>query len=487
MNGPLRRLAPTVAGLVALGALAGLSAGVAPARQPRPAAAATSAPVRAADLVCPYVTGGPAGNVTTMTVVDVAAALDRRAAPPAGTVTHTPLGVSGARASTLALHPTATVRATTPGHPLALAARGPIAGTVAAMQDTLVPHGRGRALQSAPCLAPRADWWFAGADGRVGFTDVVLLTNPSDTPASLTLGAWGRSGPLSAPSLSAVTVPAHGARSLAVAGFAPDVPDVALHVHADSGTVAATILDQRISGVSPAGADYLPASTAPATHLVVPDFYDGPGPRVVDLANPGVRDATVGLRVVTHAGNFKPAGHQSFVLRAGHTTEIDLAAVLAGAAGAVVVDSDQPVVAAGWSQVRPDRGYWELQWQPAASPLTTPAVLADNAPPFAGTSRVLLTAPAAAGRLRVVTVTGRSVTVAVPAGRTVALDLAAAFGSAGLGPVLLAPDGGGPVYAARTLYTVGAHGPLLTATEPVALPVPTPVPAVVADLRAGLR
>jgi hypothetical protein len=75
--------------------------------------------------------------------------------------------------------------------------------------------------------------------------------------------------------------------------------------------------------------------------------------------------------------------------------------------------------------------------------------------------------------------------VQVPAGRTVRVAPLAALGAAGRGPLVLTTTAGA-IAAARTLFAAGAHGPLVTSTEPVALPGPLRLPPVVPDLRAAV-
>jgi hypothetical protein len=230
--------------------------------------------------------------------------------------------------------------------------------------------------------------------------------------------------------------------------------------------------------------DWIPPTQPPATDLVVPGFFGGSGgSRHLVLADPGTRDATVTLRLATTSGNFAPAGHQTVVIRAGHTADVDLGSSLGGSAGAVIVHSDEPVTATGVSTAgtatnkdRPD-----TQFQPAAPAIVGPAVLPANKPPFGNSVKLYITAPGDASKLRVATATGASKVLTIPSGRTQVFDAPAAFGNAGYGPLVLTPISGGSSYVSRSLGFYGAHGPLATAEEPTVLPAEISLPGAVPD------
>ena len=445
----------------------------------------SSQPVTTTDLVCPNVSGTDS-SPSTFTVANVAAAL------PGGGHGHvrvrtTPL--SGPKAKTTALPSRALnrVRVTSTTAPTLIEADGRGAGAVVANQSRLIGGGVLRSLFSAPCLEPATDWWITGADGRVGYTDTLVLANPGTTLVNLTVSVWSAKGRIEPPKLQSFTVEPKSAQLLNVASYAPDGAFLTLHVHANSGRLVSAVLDRRVSGITPAGLDWIPPTQPPANDLVVPGYLGGPGSRHLVLADPGDRDATVTLRLATPSGNFAPAGHQTVVVRAGHAADVDLTSSLAASPGAVLVHSDQPVTAAGVSSAGAlnSRDHPDIQWQPAAAPVTGPAVLADNTPPFDRNEPVYLTAPDAAAKMRVATTTGRSRVLSVRAGRTLAWDPEAVFGTAAHGPLVFTPVSGGTVYVSRTLFAYGAHGPLVTAEQPTLLPAEISLPVAVRDDRVA--
>ena len=483
MNRALRGPAVFVIALIALGVVAGT---VHPASRLKPRPTAEALPVSDSQLVCPDTTGESDG-ATTVTVANTSAQL-----PSAKTasVRRTTTLMSGSKAKTVTLpdRPVSRVATSDVGQALAITNTGAGAGAVAADQNRLIPRGLFRALLSAPCLAPGTDWWITGTDGRVGYSDRLVIANPGTTIANITVTAWSDKGGLEPPKLQSYSVVPGTANVLPVSQFAPNAGSVTLRVHANSGRIVSEVLDRRISGISPVGSDWIPPTQPPARDLVIPGYLGGRGARRLVITAPGTSDATVQLRLATTRGNFAPAGHQTVVVPADHTVELDIGSSLGGVPGAVVLHSDQDVVASGWSWAATTsaKDHPDLQWQPAALPVTRPAALPDNAPPFDSTLRLYVTAPEAGARLRVTPTSGAAKILSIPAGRTVAWDPGNAFGKDAYGPLVFTSAGGGPVYVSRSLFAYGAHGPLVTSEQPTPLPASVLLPAVEPDPRAGV-
>jgi hypothetical protein len=468
-----------------------LAALIAVATVTRPGAASSRAPrssvqpVTTTDLVCPNVSGTD-GSPSTFTIANVSSSLPgdtHRAAR----VRTTPLTGAKAKTTVQPSHDVNRVQVTTTSAPTLIEVDGPGSGAIVADQSRLIGAGVLRGLFSAPCLEPATDWWMTGADGRVGYTDTLVLANPGSTVANLTVSVWSAKGPIEPPKLQSFTVEPKSAQLLSLSSYAPDGALLTLHVHANSGRVVSEVLDRRVSGISPAGLDWIPPTQPPANDLVVPGYLGGPGSRHLVLGDPGDQDATVTLRLATTTGNFAPAGHQTVVVRAGHAADVDLTSSLAGSPGAVLLHSDQPVTAAGISSagVLSDRDHPDIQWQPAAVAISGPAALADNTPPFDRNAPIYLTAPDAAAKLRVATTGGQSRVLSIRSGRTLAWDPETALGTAARGPLVFSPVSGGSVYVSRTLFAYGLHGPLVTAQQPVLLPAAVSLPAAVRDDRVA--
>jgi hypothetical protein len=478
----------TALGIAAVAAVVAAGTATRPASAPADTAGPSATrPVNRVQLVCPGLDGS-AGAPVQISAVDVGRLLDPATARPVR-VTLSPLQVPAAGSvATASLSPAPVVTTTfkTRLPATVLTAVGPGAGDLIASQHLLVPDGTLRGLVSAPCLPTTTDSWIAGADGRVGHNDVLVIANPGGTDADVTASAWSSTGRVDLPGLQSLSVPAGHAVELAVANYAPDDGLVSFHIHADAGRVAAQVRANQLNGLSAAGTDWLPPGLPPTTHLVVPGYTAGAGPRLLVVTNPGPQDATVRLRLLTSDRAFVPAGHPDLVVPPGRSGFVDLSTSLGGAAAAAELTSDQPVIAAGTSQATSPGGVQDFGWQPAASALTGPAVLADNTPALGGGATLALTTIGRPATVRLVGRSGHSRTVAVGADRTVSLDLRALLGADGVGPLAVVPVSG-TVWASRSIAAQGAHGPLLTVLAPGSPPPPIRLPAVREDQRVGVR
>lgn len=473
--------------VVVLGAATGTSAS-------RPVAPVIStAPVSSVTLVCPDLNGTPTGATTTAAAADLAAALT----PPSqseGTVTATVLAGPKSKTQALTLNPGAELHSKAKvDETVAVHASGSVAASLAADLVTETPVGPARGLASARCTAPATDWWFAGADGRVGFTDVLSLANPAPAAADVSISMWAAKGPLSTTRLEMIRVPARSAIHIGLASIAPDVATIAIHVHATSGTVSAALVDRRSSALLSYGGDFIPATLPPARSAVVAGFATGSGPRRLVLADPGPLAATVNLRLVTGSGSFVPAGINQVVVSAGHTRLISLEKPLAGGTGAVELTSDQPVLATGVSSSTAPPHRPDLMWLAATNPLNGSAGVATGRDPDGGPCLLLLSAPQGRAEVRVSTPSGKSTTISVPAGHSLAVNITATIrepasqAGAASWPFVVTSVGSAPVYGVRVLTFAGAHGALVTGEPLVALPAPIVLPAVREDPRVAVR
>ena len=478
------RLAPAV-GLVALAAIVAAGTATRPGQAHSPRAAVVTRPVTGVQLVCPGLDGSATGPVQ-LNVADVSGLLDPAADAP-GSVTLTPLaegkGAAAAASTTLSLAPAASRSSTSRLPATVVTASGSTAAHVVATQHALIPAGALRSLLSAPCLPPATDTWITGADGRVGHSDVLVLANPGSIDAAVTVTAWSVDGPVDLPGLQSYVVPAGHSVALNVADYAPDAGMVSVHIHADTGRVAAQVRDNQTSGLNTTGTDWLPPTEPPARRQVVPGFAAGSGPRLLVITNPGRDDATVHLRLIAGDRAFVPAGHPDVVVPPGRSSLVDVSTSLGGVAAAAELTSDQPVLAAGMSQATSSGGLPDLAWQPAAKPLDGPAAFAENGSALGASGVLTLTSVGSPATVRLVAGSDHSRTVTVAADRTVVVDLK---GSLGTGPIAVVPAGGA-VWVTRSLQATGAHGPLLTSVAASALPAPFRLPRVIEDPRVAVR
>lgn len=459
--------------------------GTAPAGQPRP-----EVPLARSDAVCPLAETG----ATAQSAVTVAAP----GGPGAGRAAAD--GPGSARLETLdgdllsaAVPPPGSGSVAAPGGRAVVArASGAAAPGLAAGVLTRSTEDAARGLLGAACVPPASDFWFVGSGAVVGQRGRVYLTNPEAAPAVVDLTLYGPDGPVSAPAGRGIAVDSGAQQVMLLDALAPGTPVFAVHVRARTGRVAAAVRDQQVEGLTPRGADWVPATAPPARRLLVAGVVAGSGERRLQVVAPGESDAIVKVRLLTAGGSIAPAGLDVLEVRAGTVAEVDLADATRGQAAAVALDSDVPVAAAVLVRAQGSGPLTDVAWTSASRPLRPgrPGVLplVRSGP---GTSTGLLLA--APGRDATVTLAplppaaGTPTEVRVPGGSQVLVDLGTVTTAADAALNLTPAAGSGPVAAVGAVSESEARGPLLTLVpvEPGRFSVA--VPRVSADLSTGLR
>jgi len=334
---------------------------------------------------------------------------------------------------------------TNTGKPLRVSA--PLPDPFGATSVVAAGNGPDRGLSASGCVVPRTDSWFPGVDVRTQAQSEVVVSNLDGTSASVDLTAYGEDGKVAAP--RGVEVAGNSSATISL-GVLPRQPGpVTVHVSSSDGRVAAFVRQRTWQADVPLGADWLPSGTEPASDLVVPGIPEGAGARKLALTNPGERTATVTIGVLSGSGPIGLTGFEQVEVPAGVTRTVDLAAGLAGQAGALQLRSTQPLTAGMWL----DTGGEDARRDPAYTVATAP-LPADGVWPLAvgktgrtvlqlanpgdAEARVSVTVAAnadAAGQPKVVTVPpGSTITVVVRSAaanvvrvRTQAIDLRAAL------------------------------------------------------------
>ncbi|MFG2002397.1 DUF5719 family protein [Spirillospora sp. NPDC048911] len=434
--------------LVALLALYGAATLSRPDERTRAAAKSVEAPVTSAFLVCPW--GGEDGRMSLLTPpkdsaggtsggrVDVIQTTDGKAiasVPTAGTF----LAEDVRRAK----NGSYTVRG-----------GGGLAAGLEAERTVYWGSGPDRGLAGTRCARPGTDLWFLGPGPDAAERVDLYLTNVDAQPASVDVTAMSGEGPLDTVDGHGTPVEPYSTKVIRIGASAEGLGDIvkaardlALHVRAATGRVAASV---RVRIGKKKGIEWMPLSPAPATSLVVPGVPGGGGRRQLLVGVPGEQDARIRIQVITASGAFAPQGQDVLDAPAETVTPFDLDRALSGKAAAVRLVSDRPIVAGLSAQ----RGA-DVALGTATLPLgASGGLVTDNR----FSAYVQLTAPAAAATVRVTSVDaqgqGTPKDVPIGAGRTVEIKLAAPRpGDAGYGTLIVPRPGSGPVHAARTLST----------------------------------
>jgi hypothetical protein len=333
---------------------------------------------------------------------------------------------------------------------------------------------------TAGCASPGTDFWFAMPGQQFAGVIRLYLMNVDNQASTVNADIVTDTGPLQTGTDTGINVPAHGLVVQSLAGLIHGSRAVGLHVHASEGRIVAAVSES--SRASQPG-QWLPAAQAPAYRQVIPAMPASPGTRQLYVADPGNSDAAVRLSVAATGGSYEPTGAGAIDIPAGSADVIDLPS-LSGIGGAAVLTSNVPVFSAmvvpGGQQDGPGA------MTAAATALQEQGVVAD-AGPRGDNVTVVLSAPAAAAKVRLVTgvtgVTGvsgaasggSSQVISVAAKRTVTVSVPRPSGANQAFAILLTPlPGSGPVYAGRVLTdkagTVLDILPVASALTTVSLP-----------------
>jgi hypothetical protein len=445
-------------------------------------------PLARADAVCPLAEAGDTdGGVASRVTVAApgAAGADGRGSARLETLDGQrlgdPTGVPGSMSGAPADSEPVVARGT------GAAAPGLAAGVVT---RSTVDAARG--LLGTTCVAPASDFWFVGSGALVGQRGRVYLTNPEAAPAVVDLTLYGPDGPLSSPAGRGIAVDSGAQQVRLLDALAPGTAVFAVHVHARTGRVAAAVRDQQVQGLTPRGADWVPATAPPARHQVVAGVVAGAGERRLQVVAPGESDAIVKLQLVTESGSFAPSGLDVLEVKAGSVADVDLADYADGEAVGVALDSDVPVAAAVLVRAEGVGPLSDVAWTSASGALlpATPGVLpVVRAGPATSTS-LLLAAPHGDATVTVAPLppaTGSPADVRVPGGSQVVVDLGTVTTAEEAAVSISPARGSGPVVAVGAVSESEAKGPLLTLlpVEPGRYTVS--VPDVEADLSTGLH
>ena len=349
-----------------------------------------------------------------------------------------------------------------------------------------------RGLAGTTCAASGSDFWFVGSGSVVGQRGRVYLTNTEPAPAVVDVDLFGPDGPVPAPDAEGVTVAAGEQEVRLLDALAPGTEWFAVHVRTRQGRISAAVRDLQVQGLTPLGADWVPAAAAPALRQLVAGVPGGEGERRLRVVAPGESDAIVRVRLHTGSGDVAPAGLDVIEVPAGSVTDVDLAPFTGGEAVTVELDSDTPVTAGVLTRLAPgENRLGDIAYAAAGVALrpATPGVVAQARTGETVISTLLLSAPDGPATVEVAPLgsAGTALEVQVPAGRQVSIDLATVSSAAVFAISVTPSPGSGPVLAVRLVEEAEARGPMVTSSPVEPGRYAVPVPRVVADLSTGLR
>jgi hypothetical protein len=289
-----------------------------------------------------------------------------------------------------------------------------------------------------------------------------------------------------------VTVGPRAQVNVALDALAPGIASTAVWVHARSGRVAAALQDVAAVGGTAAGVDWVPPSVPPSRAVTVTGIpAEASGRHKLLLLAPGQDDATVRVRFATSQGLLSPDQVNSLDVPAGQLQVIDLDKLGVQRPYALVVDSDQPVVAGVQTSEGGRSKLTEFSWSAGSSQVLGGAV---SVPWVYRTGSVSTAVQITAVgdqdvpvQVTTFSATGTALGVeeyTVPGGRTV--QVVPGSVTLGTGSALVQAPPGAHVVVGEYTIEYGAHGPLIAGGPLLQTPATILQPPAVADPSVGL-
>ncbi|ACZ20858.1 hypothetical protein Sked_09080 [Sanguibacter keddieii DSM 10542] len=219
----------------------------------------------------------------------------------------------------------------------------------AASTSSATASGDLRGLAAASCAAPGVDQWLVGGGTELGSSTRLVLSNPSRTPATVTISLWGPSGALDPAGPTTYLVPPGEEVSTLVEGLAAQQRGLVVRATSAGALVTATLQHSVLEGLTARGVDLVVPGDAPATAQVV----TGVSVEASEIGDPDVASVrllapdeggTATLLVLGEDGQRVLRGAQTTELVAGTVTDVSLSGLPAGSYS-VVVQAEVPVVA----------------------------------------------------------------------------------------------------------------------------------------------
>jgi len=246
-------------------------------------------------------------------------------------------------------------------------------------------------LTSAACASASGDVWLAGGATSVGRTTLLLMANPTDVAATVSLQIFGENGSVTAPGMTGIPVPAGGQRVLSLAGFAPGLVSPVVHVTSSGGQVVANLEQSITRGLVPGGMDFVGTEQNATTTTVIPGVVlAGTAAVQAQLGQNGFDDLATTLRVYLAGTKSSPASVSvvsetgaatgkaiTATLQPGIVTDLPLDQLSDGSY-TIIVRTKLPIIAsvrastAGSATVSSST---DFAWMVAAPLLTRPALV----------------------------------------------------------------------------------------------------------------
>jgi citrate lyase gamma subunit len=130
-----------------------------------------------------------------------------------------------------------------------------------------------KGLAATNCQLPSNDLWLLGGDTTTGREALLILRNPSEVDATVSLEIFTEAGSIDAPGLSGIAVVAGKSTVIPLSGIVPKTKSFMTHVVSKGGAIAAWVQQRTVRGLSAGGVDYVSPSPSFSKSQVVPGIF----------------------------------------------------------------------------------------------------------------------------------------------------------------------------------------------------------------------
>ncbi len=204
------------------------------------------------------------------------------------------------------------------------------------------------ALATGICTISTGDQWFVGGSGTVLSRGSIVIVNSGLSAATVDLLPF-----TSKAALAAVTqvVKPNSQLKVPIDSLAPGEDSIVIHAITRSGRASTYLFDDRHKGLHQLGVDFVSPVSSPTTHLVIPAISNvGIGKSAptqsLRVLIPGAIDASIKANIYSTDGSFAPIEIDGKNIKHGQVFDLPFKPVVNAKNYSLVIDSDQPLVAA---------------------------------------------------------------------------------------------------------------------------------------------
>lgn len=204
-----------------------------------------------------------------------------------------------------------------------------------------VAEGDLLSLTAQTCTVPSRSLAFAAGATTVGEDTVLIISNPSDKPADVSVQIFGATGSLLS-SPATLTVGGSSTVSVLPGTWSPGADSPAILVTTDGSGVGAWLQTSALDGEVPLGLDAVPGMT-PETSVTLTGV-SATRESTLRIGNLGPQRTEVTVSMLTEDGTEPLDGAQDLPVLAKSTVSVDLSGLPSDVHG-IVVEGDQELVA----------------------------------------------------------------------------------------------------------------------------------------------